>query len=78
MTKAVLFPVRFLYTLETGQAGSNEDAGRWYWNASRPSSPLVSAALQWRTGDVPRATAIALVAEHLTSLQAECEHAFAL
>lgn len=77
LTKAVLFPVRFLYTAATGAAGSNRDAARWYCAAARPSAPLVDAALAWRGGSVAREEAIALVAAYLPILQQECRRAFA-
>jgi hypothetical protein len=76
LTKAVLSPVRFLYTYATGRAGSNADAARWYSDSRRPAAPLVRAALRWRTGVVPRAEAVALVDAHLAGLQSECENAF--
>lgn len=49
VTKAVLFPVRFLYTLGTGRADGNAPAVRWY--ASQPdmaAASLATAALDWR------------------------------
>jgi hypothetical protein len=41
-TKAVLFPVRFLYsaTTDTGRAANNDEAIEWY--ASQPDAPAVS------------------------------------
>ncbi|HEY2194979.1 MAG TPA: hypothetical protein VGH76_22150 [Actinomycetospora sp.] len=71
VTKNVLFPVRFLATLHTGRAGSNEDAVRWYVEEHRgPASPLVAAAARWRDAGVgPEASA--LLAEHLGTLHHE-------
>ena len=46
VTKLVLFPVRFLYTAETGLVGTNEAAAQHYRNASPPppATELVAAA----------------------------------
>ena len=50
VTKLVLFPVRFLFTAETGLVGTNESAVARYLAASgAPSTDLVAAALAWRT-----------------------------
>lgn len=50
VTKVVLFPVRFLYTAATGQAGTN-DAAVSHYVARRNAccKHLVEAALAWRT-----------------------------
>ncbi|HEY4007125.1 MAG TPA: hypothetical protein VGM60_18330 [Pseudonocardia sp.] len=58
VTKAVLFPVRLVYTLHTGRIGQNDRAGRWYQDTGRPGHALAEAALTWRTlglGDTGRA-----------------------
>jgi hypothetical protein len=50
LTKLVLFPVRFLFTAETGQVGTNEAAVTWYLaDAEAPSRRLAAAALHWRS-----------------------------
>lgn len=49
VTKAVLFPVRFRYTLHTGRIGRNEDAAQWH---SDDGSTLVSAAMRWRLAGI--------------------------
>lgn len=49
VTKAVLFPVRFGYTLHTGRIGRNHDAAAWYSGAGRE---LVEAAIRWRTDGI--------------------------
>jgi hypothetical protein len=49
VTKAVLFPVRFLYTAETGKVANNPQAVDWF--SARPAGPtraLVLAASAWR------------------------------
>jgi hypothetical protein len=49
VTKVVLFPVRFLFTAETGQVGTNAlAAGHYLASASAPGATLVAAALGWR------------------------------
>ena len=49
VTKIVLFPVRFLFTAETGQVGTNSSAARHYLASpdAAATSP-VTAALAWR------------------------------
>jgi hypothetical protein len=50
VTKVVLFPVRFLFTAETGGVGTNRGAAAHYLAQDRaPGAPLVEAALGWRT-----------------------------
>jgi hypothetical protein len=49
VTKAVLFPVRFLFTAETGRVGTNALAAEHYLaRADAPAAALVTAALAWR------------------------------
>ena len=49
LTKIVLFPVRFLFTAETGQVGTNTLAVEHYLvGPHAPAAALVSAALAWR------------------------------
>jgi predicted nucleotidyltransferase len=50
LTKLVLFPVRFLFTAETGRVGTNDEAVDHYLAADAPpSAALVAAAFAWRT-----------------------------
>jgi hypothetical protein len=62
VTKIVLFPVRFLFTAETGQVGTNDHAVAHYLTrADTPSKPLVQAALAWRReapADAPATRAV--------------------
>lgn len=68
-TKAVLFPVRFLYTRHTGRFADNDTAATWYRG---PARPLVTAALRWRTGDITdHAAARRLLDAHLIALYQE-------
>jgi hypothetical protein len=48
-TKIVLFPVRFLFTAETGREGTNDAAARHYLaHEHGANAALVAAALRWR------------------------------
>ena len=50
LTKLVLFPVRFLFTAETGRGGTNAAAVAHYLAADAPpGAALVATALAWRT-----------------------------
>ncbi|HEY6761278.1 MAG TPA: hypothetical protein VI318_17400 [Baekduia sp.] len=77
-TKMVLFPVRFLATVEAGLAGSNDEAVAWYVAAGRPHAPLAAASLRWRTEPIDDPAAArrlladlpALYDEALTALRA--------
>lgn len=48
VTKAILFPVRFMYTLGTGGIGLNDGSARWYAGEGLPGSALALKALEWR------------------------------
>jgi hypothetical protein len=49
MTKIVLFPVRFLFTAQTGRVGTNTLAAEHYLaSGPAPGATLVTAALAWR------------------------------
>lgn len=70
VTKAVLFPVRFLYTLATGRIGRNADAATWYSTHHRHAE-LVAAAATWRTeGLTDPAAARRLLSSHLRPIYA--------
>ncbi len=63
MTKIVLFPVRFLFTAETGREGTNDAAAQHYLaQPQAPGTALVAAALDWRTNPPPREQAAAMLA----------------
>jgi hypothetical protein len=68
VTKLVLFPVRFIYSAETGQVGTNEAAVRHYLEHNWPAAPLVAAALAWRSSPPSDQAAIHLLREHMVSL----------
>lgn len=70
VTKLVLFPVRFLYTAATGQAGTNDAAvDRYLSDRKAPGAELVAAARRWRTASrLPEARAIELLAGQMVPL----------
>jgi len=70
LTKIVLFPVRFLFTAQTGLVGTNGLAAEHYLaSTDSPAAELVTAALGWRerAPDDPEAAA-ALVGRDLIPL----------
>ncbi|MFP5021713.1 hypothetical protein [Pseudonocardia phyllosphaerae] len=74
VTKTVLFPVRFLHTLRTGEIGRNEIAADAY---DGPHRPLVEAALRWRTDGLgDRAAVQDLLVTHLAGLYGEFVYAY--
>lgn len=89
-TKTVLFPVRFIFTADTGCEGTNDAAVRHYSARHRgPAAELVNAAFQWRTVPPADAAAAALLstgfvalydgylADHIQRLQTVGEKALA-
>jgi hypothetical protein len=69
LTKIVLFPVRFLFTAETGQVGTNALAvERYLANAGAPAPALVAAALAWRLEPPADGEATALLGRGLIPL----------
>jgi hypothetical protein len=69
VTKLVLFPVRFLFTAETGSVGTNNIATEHYLTAGQgPSTSLVAAALTWRTIPPDHAQAAALLGREIVPL----------
>ncbi len=70
VTKVVLFPVRFLYTAETGLVGTNHAAAAHYLAATdgRPSAGLVAAALAWRADPPDHGQAATLLAREVIPL----------
>jgi hypothetical protein len=73
LTKAILFPVRFMYTLRTGQIGLNEGSAGWYAAEGLPGSGLALKALEWRDGGIGDVDlAVQIVDADLATLHAEC------
>jgi hypothetical protein len=69
LTKVVLFPVRFLFTAQTGRVGTNQLAADHYRaGVYAPSAELVAAALAWRREPPDGDEAAALVARELVPL----------
>ena len=69
VTKIVLFPVRFLFTAETGQVGTNTLAARHYLaTPDAPATALVAAALAWRVDPPADDEAAALLGRELIPL----------
>jgi hypothetical protein len=69
LTKIVLFPVRFLFTAETGQVGTNARAAAHYLASARPpAAALVTAALAWRLEPPSADEATALLSRELIPL----------
>jgi hypothetical protein len=69
VTKIVLFPVRFLFTAETGQVGTNTLAAQHYLaSADAPAATLVTAALAWRLEPPADDEATALLSRELIPL----------
>jgi len=69
LTKVVLFPVRFLFTAETGQVGTNARAAAHYLaSAHPPAAALVTAALAWRLEPPAADEATALLSRELIPL----------
>jgi hypothetical protein len=68
-TKIVLFPVRFLFTAETGREGTNEAAAAHYLaQPMPPGAALVAAAQSWRTEPPARDHALAMLRAGLLPL----------
>ena len=73
LTKAVLFPVRFMYTLGTGGIGLNDGSARWYADEELPGATLALKALEWRNEGVDDAeAAVQMLDAELAILHAEC------
>ncbi|MFP5070040.1 hypothetical protein ACLFMI_10280 [Pseudonocardia nantongensis] len=72
VTKTVLFPVRFLHTLRTGEIGRNAAAAASYATAGGAHRELVTAAQAWRTeGLGDRTVAVDLLSAQLAGLYRE-------
>ena len=69
LTKIVLFPVRFLFTAQTGQVGTNALAVEHHLASPHvPATTLVSAALAWRLEPPAPDEAVALLGRELIPL----------
>jgi hypothetical protein len=73
VTKAILFPVRFMYTLRTGRIGLNDGSARWYAAEDMPGSALALMALEWRNDGISDLElAVQMVDGDLATLHAAC------
>ena len=69
LTKLVLFPVRFLFTAQTGRVGTNSLAAEHYCaSPDAPAAELVTAALAWRREPPAAGEAPALLGRDLLRL----------
>jgi len=72
-TKAVLFPIRFMYTLRNGGIGLNDDSARWYADEELPGATLALKALEWRSEGIEDAdNAVQMLDAELAILHVEC------
>jgi hypothetical protein len=81
VTKAILFPVRFVYTLRTGRIGLNDASARWYAAEGLPGGALALSALEWRNDGIGDADlAVQMIDADLAALHVDClaEYAKAL
>jgi len=73
VTKAILFPVRFVYTLRTGGIGLNDNSARWYTAEGLPGAALALKALEWRNdGIADGELANHMLAAELDVIHGEC------
>jgi hypothetical protein len=73
VTKAILFPVRFVYTLRTGRIGLNDDSARWYAAEGLPGGVLALEALEWRNDGIADAElASEMLGAELDAIHGEC------
>ena len=77
VTKAILFPVRFMYTLATGRIGLNDSSARWYAAEGLPGGALATNALRWRGAGIEDDELAAQMLEaELDVLHGECFAAY--
>jgi hypothetical protein len=77
VTKAILFPVRFMYTLRTARIGLNNDAARWYAAEGLPGRALALKALEWRNDGIAHADFVRQLLEaNLATIHAQCFSAY--
>jgi hypothetical protein len=79
VTKAILFPVRFMYTLRTGRIGLNDTSARWYAAEDVIGSALALKALEWRNDGIADADlAHQMLDADLAAIHAECFAEYAI
>ena len=73
VTKAILFPVRFMYTLRTGRIGLNDNSAQWYAAEDLPGGALALKALEWRNDGIADAElASQMLGAELDAIHGEC------
>src|ERR1700691_2471942 len=73
VTKAILFPVRFMYTLRTGRIGLNDSYAGWYATEGLPGGALALKALEWRNDGIADAELAArMLGADLDRIHGEC------
>jgi hypothetical protein len=73
VTKAILFPVRFMYTLRTSRIGLNDNSARWYAAEGLPGGALAMKALEWRNEGIADAElASQMLDGQLDAIHGEC------
>jgi len=78
VTKAILFPVRFMYTLRTSRIGLNDNSARWYAAEGLPGGGLALEALEWRNDGIADAElAGEMLGAELDGIHGECFAAYA-
>jgi len=78
VTKAILFPVRFMYTLRTGRIGLNDNSARWYAAEDLPGGALALKALEWRNDGIADAElADQMLGAELDAIHDQCFSGYA-
>jgi predicted nucleotidyltransferase len=78
VTKAILFPVRFMYTLGTGNIGLNDRSAIWYGAEGLPGGGLALKALEWRSEGLGDADLVVRMLDaDLGTLHAACMDEYA-
>ncbi len=79
LTKRVLFPVRFVFTADCHEIGTNDAAVAWYVASGYPGHELVLRAAHWRTrpfevGEAERCVGAGIADVYDTFLSTHIEH----
>jgi predicted nucleotidyltransferase len=78
VTKAILFPVRFMYSMRAGGIGLNDRSALWYAAEGLPGGALALKALDWRSGGIRDVDLAARMLEaELVALHVECLNEYA-
>ncbi len=78
VTKAILFPVRFMYSLRQGGIGLNDRSALWYGAEGLPGGALALKALEWQGDGIGDGDLAARMLDaELGSLHVECLNEYA-